>query len=165
MKDVLINDNFLLENEWAKKLYFEHAANMPIIDYHCHLSPADIAADRRWENLTQIWLYGDHYKWRAMRTNGIQEEYCSGGTDDYARFEKWAQTMPYLLRNPLYDWTHLELKRYFGIGDRLLSPETAKSIWNECREKLAQPEFSCRELMKKSGVVLVCTTDDPVDTL
>ena len=119
-----INDDFLLLNKTAKKLYHDHAEKMPIFDYHCHLPPADIACDKRFENLTQIWLYGDHYKWRAMRTNGIDEKYITGNASDIEKYNAWAATVPYTMRNPLYHWTHLELSRYFGIDDKLLSPET-----------------------------------------
>ncbi len=159
-----IHENFLLETDYAQKLFHEYAKSMPIIDYHCHLPPADIAQDRRWDNITQIWLYGDHYKWRAMRSNGIDEKYCTGNVSDYEKFEKYAETMPYLLRNPLYHWSHLELKRYFGVSE-LLSPETCKHIWEKCNERINSSEFSARKLMKQSNVVLVCTTDDPTDTL
>lgn len=164
-KDVFITEDFLLETDTARRLYHECAENMPVIDYHCHLPPDQIATDRRFENMTRIWLDGDHYKWRAMRSNGVEERYCTGDASDWEKFEKWVETVPYLLRNQLYNWTHLELKRYFGISDRLLCPKTAKSIWNECNQVLAQPDFSCRGLMKRSNVVLVCTTDDPTDTL
>jgi glucuronate isomerase len=160
-----INDDFLLETGAAKDLYHGFAEGMPIIDYHCHLQPGEIAADQRWENITQVWLAGDHYKWRAMRSNGIPERYVTGDADDREKFARWAETAPYLLRNPLYHWTHLELKRYFGIGDRLLSPATAQSIWEDCNARLADPSFSARGLMKQSKVVLVCTTDDPTDSL
>lgn len=161
----LIHDDFILETPQARELYHEHAAAMPIIDYHCHLPPAEVARDARWENLTQIWLSGDHYKWRAMRSNGVAERFCTGDADDWEKFEKWAATMPYLLRNPLYHWTHLELARYFGISDRLLGPETARGIWDEACARMAEPAFSCRNLMVQSNVVAVCTTDDPVDSL
>jgi glucuronate isomerase len=164
-KDTFITENFLLETRTARRLYHGYAEGMPIIDYHCHLSPEQIASDRRWDNLSQIWLSGDHYKWRAMRANGVPERFCSGKADDWDKFRKWAETMPYLLRNPLYHWTHMELKRYFGISDRLLGPDTARSIWDECNRKLARPGFSARGIMKQSNVVLVCTTDDPVDSL
>ncbi|HOM53513.1 MAG TPA: glucuronate isomerase [Phycisphaerae bacterium] len=164
-KDVFITEDFLLQTEAARRLYHEYAEGLPIIDYHCHLPPDQIARDHRFANLTQVWLAGDHYKWRAMRTNGVDERYCTGDASDYEKFCKWAETMPRCLRNPLYHWTHLELKRYFGISDRLLSPATAQSIWDECNAKLAQPEFSCRGLIRQSNVALICTTDDPVDTL
>jgi glucuronate isomerase len=138
---------------------------MPIVDYHCHLPPAQIAENHRCRNMTELWLGGDHYKWRAMRSNGVPERYCTGDAPDREKFQKWAETMPYLLRNPLYHWTHLELARYFGIADRLLGPETAEGLWQECNARLTRPEFSCRALMQRSRVVLVCTTDDPVDSL
>ncbi len=164
-KDNFIHDDFLLETKQAKRLYHDYAAQMPIIDYHCHLQPEQIAADSRWENITQIWLYGDHYKWRAMRSNGVDERYCTGDASDWEKFEKFAQTLPYLLRNPLYHWSHLELARYFDVSDKLLGPDTAKEIWNRCNEKNQQPNFSSRSLMTNSNVVLVCTTDDPIDSL
>ena len=164
-RDVYITEDFLLETESARRLYHEYAKEMPIIDYHCHLPPEHVAVDRTFANLTEIWLYGDHYKWRAMRANGVPERYCTGDASDWEKFEKWAETVPYLLRNQLYPWTHLELKRPFGISDRLLGPDTAKDIWDECNEKLQQPEFSARGIMKQMNVVLVCTTDDPVDSL
>ncbi|MGW8256134.1 MAG: glucuronate isomerase, partial [Thermoguttaceae bacterium] len=138
---------------------------MPILDYHCHLPPREIAENRRFENLTQIWLAGDHYKWRAMRAAGVDERFITGDADDWEKFQKWAETVPQTLRNPLYHWTHLELKRPFGVSDRLLSPQTAEHIWKECNAKLASPEFSCRGIMQRMGVVLVCTTDDPTDSL
>lgn len=160
-----ITDDFLLETKEAQRLFHDYAADLPIIDYHCHLPPADVATDKRWENLTQIWLYGDHYKWRVLRANGVDERYCTGKASDWEKFEKWAATMPYLLRNPLYHWSHLELARYFGITDRLLAPETAKDIWTKCNRELGKPAFSCRGLMKRFKVAVVCTTDDPTDTL
>ena len=160
-----IGEDFLLGNETARALYHEFASGLPIIDYHCHLPPSEIADDRRYENLSRIWLAGDHYKWRAMRSNGIAERYCTGDASDWEKFEKWAATVPHLLRNPLYTWTHLELKRYFGISDRLLSSETAMEIWEEGNERLTEPAFSARGLMAASNVLLVCTTDDPVDGL
>jgi glucuronate isomerase len=146
-------------------LYHEYAKDLPIIDYHCHLPPEQVARDHRFRNLTEIWLNGDHYKWRAMRANGIDERYITGEASDWEKFEKWAETVPMTLRNPLYHWTHLELRRPFGITDRLLDSKTAKSIWDECNAKLARPEFSCRGIMKRMNVVLVCTTDDPADSL
>ncbi|MHB0946464.1 MAG: glucuronate isomerase [Sedimentisphaerales bacterium] len=159
-----MTEDFLLQTETARKLYHEYAARMPIFDYHCHLPPAQIAGDKRFENLTQIWLYGDHYKWRAMRTNGIDERYITGNASDWEKFQKWAQTVPYTLRNPLYHWTHLELQRYFGIS-KFLAPDTAKDIYDKCGEMLRTPEFSVRGLMRKMNVKIVCTTDDPVDSL
>ena len=160
-----LTDNFLLQSEAAIRLYHEYAQSLPIIDYHCHLSPRDIAEDRRFSNITQIWLAGDHYKWRAMRAAGVSEEYITGNASDWEKFQAWAETVPKTLRNPLYHWTHLELRRPFGITNRLLSPETAKSIWNECNAKLQQPEFTARGIMKQMNVELVCTTDDPIDSL
>jgi glucuronate isomerase len=146
-------------------LYHSFAEALPIIDYHCHISPKDIAEDRRFENLTQIWLYGDHYKWRAMRTCGVDERFITGNASDWQKFQQWAETVPKTIRNPLYHWTHLELKRPFGITDRLLNKDTAKSIWDECCEKLARPEFSVRGIQRQMKVEVVCTTDDPTDSL
>ncbi|MDR1383952.1 MAG: glucuronate isomerase [Planctomycetaceae bacterium] len=160
-----IHENFLLQNPAAIRLYHEYAAEMPIIDYHCHLPPRDIAENRQFENLTQIWLAGDHYKWRAMRAAGVDEKYITGGASDWEKFAVWASVVPKTLRNPLYHWTHLELNRPFGINDRLLSPDTAKSIWDECNAKLRTPEFSARGIMRQMDVKLVCTTDDPADSL
>jgi glucuronate isomerase len=165
VKDVFLTDDFLLQNDSAVRLYHDYARDMPILDYHCHLPPEQIATDHKFENLAQIWLYGDHYKWRAMRAAGVPEKYCTGDASDWEKFEKWAQTVPKTLRNPLYHWTHLELKRPFGIGDRLLDGKTARGIWEECNEKLAQDDFSCRGIMRRMNVVLVCTTDDPCDDL
>lgn len=160
-----INDNFLLQNDAASELYHDHAAHQPIIDYHCHLNPAFIAADRKFDNLGQIWLEGDHYKWRAMRANGVGEKYCTGKeTSDWEKFEKWAETVPYTLRNPLYAWTHLELKRVFGISE-ILKPSSAHEIYEKCTSLLQKPEYSARGLMKMFNVETVCTTDDPVDDL
>ena len=160
-----MDENFLLQTETAQKLYHEHAAKMPIIDYHCHLIPQMVADDYKFKSLTEIWLGGDHYKWRAMRTNGVDERYCTGkDTTDWEKFEKWAETVPYTFRNPLYHWTHLELKTAFGI-DKILSPKTAREIYDECNEKLAQPEYSARGMMRRYHVEVVCTTDDPIDSL
>jgi len=160
-----IHEDFLLQTDAARQLYHAHAENQPIIDYHCHLNPAYIAEDHKFDNLGQLWLEGDHYKWRAMRTNGIDEKYCTGKeTSDWEKFEKWAETVPYTMRNPLYHWTHLELKRAFGV-DKLLNPGTAKEIYDVCTDKLRTPEYSARGLMKKFKVQVVCTTDDPADTL
>lgn len=162
--DSFIHDNFLLQTKTAQELYHSHAVKMPIFDYHCHIPPQDIAIDRQFANLTQIWLYGDHYKWRAMRTNGVDEKYCTGNASDWEKFEKWAMTVPYTLRNPLYHWTHLELKRFFGI-DKLLSPATAREIWESCNAKLNTPEYSVRNIIRMANVHTICTTDDPVDNL
>lgn len=159
-----MDENFLLQTKTAQELYHNHAAKMPIFDYHCHIPPQEIAEDKQFENITQIWLYGDHYKWRAMRTNGVDEKYCTGNASDWEKFEKWAETVPHTLRNPLYHWTHLELKKFFGI-DKLLSPETAKEIWDECNAKLQTPEYSVRNIIRMANVHTICTTDDPVDSL
>jgi glucuronate isomerase len=159
-----IHDDFLLQSAQARALYHDYARDLPIIDYHCHLPPAEIAADKRYANMSEIWLGGDHYKWRAMRSNGVAERYCTGDAPAREKFDQWAATMPHLLRNPLYHWTHLELARYFGITD-LLSPETADAIWEAGNARLADPDFSARGLMTRSKVVVVCTTDDPIDTL
>ena len=165
MASHFLTDDFLLETQTARTLYDEHAAKMPIYDYHCHLPAHQIAADHRFENLTQAWLYGDHYKWRAMRTNGIDERYVTGDAADYEKFEKWAQTVPFCLGNPLYHWTHLELKNPFGIRDKLLNGDTAKEIYHTCSEMLRSPEFSVRNIMRQMNVKLVCTTEGPLDSL
>ena len=164
-----INEDFMLTSDTAKKLYHEHAAKMPIIDYHCHLVPQQIAENIQFRDITQLWLvdghYGDHYKWRAMRGNGVPEEYITGGTHtSWETFQKWAETVPYTMRNPLYHWTHLELSRVFGI-DKLLSPATAREIFDECNAKLATKEFRGQALISKFNVKVVCTTDDPADDL
>ncbi len=159
-----LSKNFLLETLTAEKLYHDYAEEMPVIDYHCHLPVEQIANDINFENLTQVWLYGDHYKWRAMRTNGVDESYCTGDKSDWEKFEKWAETVPYTLRNPLYQWTHLELQRYFDI-DEILNPSTAKKIYDKCTKKLQKKEYSVRNLLRKMNVKVVCTTDDPIDTL
>ncbi len=161
-----MDENFLLQTETAQKLYHEHAAKMPIIDYHCHLIPKMVADDHKFKSITEIWLGGDHYKWRAMRSNGVEERFCTGAdTTDWEKFQKWAETVPYTFRNPLYHWTHLELKTAFGI-DKLLNPETAREIFDECNDKLLNdPSMTARGLMRRYNVETVCTTDDPVDTL
>ncbi|HTC93945.1 MAG TPA: glucuronate isomerase [Terriglobales bacterium] len=159
-----INEDFLLQTESARHLYRRFAETQPIIDYHCHLSPSDIAEDRRFKNLAEIWLGHDHYKWRAMRANGIDERYCTGDAEPYEKYLAWAKTVPQTLRNPLYHWTHMELKRYFEI-DELLDETTAPSIWRRANEFLASKEFSTQGLLKKLRVELVCTTDDPTDDL
>jgi glucuronate isomerase len=161
---MLILADFMLETEKARALYHSFAEPLPIIDYHCHLSPKDIAEDRRFDNLTQIWIAGDHYKWRAMRVAGVDERFITGGTSDWEKFEKWAETVPKTLRNPLYHWTHLELIRPLGI-DRPLCPETAEDIWQEANAKLAGPGFSARGILRQMNVVALCTTDDPADDL
>lgn len=159
-----MDENFLLDTNTAQELFHNHAAKMPIIDYHCHLVPQMVAEDHKFRSITELWLGGDHYKWRAMRTNGIAEEYCTGNASDWEKFEKWAETMPYTFRNPLYHWSHLELKTAFGI-EKQLSPKTAREIYDICNEKLQQPEFSARGLMRHYNVECVCTTDDPIDDL
>jgi len=159
-----MDKDFLLQTKTAQELYHNHAAKMPIFDYHCHLNPKDIAENKQFENITQVWLYGDHYKWRGMRTNGIDEKYCTGDASDWEKFEKWAETVPYTLRNPLFHWTHLELQRFFGI-DKILSPQTAKEIWDECNAKLQTPEYSVRNIIRMANVHTICTTDDPIDSL
>lgn len=159
-----LDENFLLNNKTAEKLFHEYAKDMPIIDYHCHLPQQQIAEDKTFENLTQIWLYGDHYKWRAMRTNGIDERYCTGDASDYEKFQQWAATVPYTLRNPLYHWTHLELQRYFDVNE-LLDQNSARRIYEDCSAKLRTSEYSVRNLLRKMNVATVCTTDDPIDNL
>ncbi|MEO7394289.1 MAG: glucuronate isomerase, partial [Chitinophagaceae bacterium] len=159
-----LDENFLLKTKTAQLLFHEYAKNMPLIDYHCHLSPQQIAEDVQFKNLSKVWLNGDHYKWRAMRANGVQEDYITGNKSDWEKFQKWAETVPYTLRNPLYHWTHLELQRYFDI-DTILNGETAKKIYDECTAKLQTPEYSIRNLLRKMKVKLVCTTDDPIDSL
>jgi glucuronate isomerase len=163
MKDFLDKD-FLLKTSTAKRLFHDYAADMPIIDYHCHLSPKDIAEDRIFNNIAEVWLHGDHYKWRAMRTNGIHESYCTGDKTDLEKFEQWAATVPYTMRNPLYHWTHMELQRYFNVTEQL-SPANAKAVYEHCNALLQTKEFSVRNLLRKMKVKLVCTTDDPVDSL
>jgi glucuronate isomerase len=164
-KAPFIHPDFLLQSKPACRLYHEFAEDLPIVDFHCHLPPAQVAEDHRFANLTEIWLQGDHYKWRAMRTNGVAEKYCTGNASDWAKFEKWAETVPCCLGNPLYHWTHLELNRPLGINDRLLCPETSRGIWEEANARLASPEFSCRGILRQMKVALVCTTDDPTDSL
>jgi glucuronate isomerase len=160
-----IHEDFLLQNDFAGKLFHGHSEGMPIIDYHCHLSPEAIAADRRFDDLGQLWLEGDHYKWRAMRANGIDEKYITGNTTTFReKYDRWAETVPFTMRNPLYAWTHLELKRVFGIS-RILNRSTAPEIWEECTDLLRRPEYSARGLMKKFNVEVTCTTDDPSDDL
>jgi len=164
MSKTFITDDFLLNNKFARELYHNYAKQMPIIDYHCHLSPKDIAEDRIFKNISEVWIHGDHYKWRAMRTFGIDEKYITGNSDDKEKFERWAETVPYTLRNPLFHWTHLELQRYFEL-DELLSPENAEEIYKKASEKLNTPEYSCQNLLKKMNVEVVCTTEDPIDNL
>ena len=159
-----IHHDFLLQTEAARRLYHQFAEGEAICDFHCHLSPRDIAENRQFRNLSEIWLEGDHYKWRAMRTNGVAENYCTGKAEPFAKFQAWAATVPHTLRNPLYHWTHLELCRYFGIND-LLDEASAARIWNTANEQLAQPELSAQNILRKFKVTTVCTTDDPVDDL
>jgi len=159
-----MDKDFLLQSATAQELYHNHAAHLPIIDYHCHLNPKEVAEDHRFSSITELWLGGDHYKWRAMRSNGVEEKYITGDASDWEKFQKWAETMPYCMRNPLYHWTHLELRTAFGIH-KLLNANTAREIYEECNEKLQQPEFSARGLMRRYNVEVVCTTDDPADDL
>jgi glucuronate isomerase len=162
-KDFL-NQDFLLQSNTAQRLYHDFAAKMPIIDYHNHLPPDQILADGQFNSLTEGWLYGDHYKWRAMRTNGVDEAYCTGDKTDYEKFEKWAQTVPYTMRNPLYHWSHLELQRYFGVRE-VLNGQSSKNIYEQATEQLKSPSHSVRNLLKMMHVKAVCTTDDPLDSL
>jgi len=164
MNKPFINEDFLLENKTAKRLYNDFSRNQPIIDFHCHLSPAMIADDILFDNLGQAWLDGDHYKWRAMRTNGINEKFCTGNATPREKFDKWAETVPATIGNPLYHWTQLELARYFGIYD-LLSPSTAGKIYEKASAMLQTKDFSIRSLLRKMKVETVCTTDDPADSL
>lgn len=163
MKQFMDKD-FLLSTETAKKLYHEHAAVVPVLDYHCHINPAEIANDRKFDNITQVWLGGDHYKWRQMRSNGIEERYITGDASDREKFQKWAETLEKAIGNPLYHWSHLELQRYFGYTGALNS-ETAEEVWDLCNAKLQEDSMSVRNLIKRSNVTLICTTDDPIDTL
>ena len=164
-KPPLIHADFLLQTKTAQRLYHEYAAAQPIVDYHCHLPPEDVAGNRRFRNLADIWLGGDHYKWRALRTNGIPEALITGDAPDREKFQAWAETVPKCLRNPLYHWTHLELNRPFGINDRLLNGATAESVWQDCNQLLASKDFSARGIMQQMNVAVVCTTDDPADSL
>jgi glucuronate isomerase len=159
-----IHEDFLLQTRTARRLYHQFAEDEPILDYHCHLSPRDIAENRRFKNLAEIWLEGDHYKWRVMRSNGVTERFCTGDAEPFAKFQAWAATVPQTLRNPLYHWTHLELKRYFGV-DELLDEASASRIWKIANEKLAADELTTQGILKKFKVSVVCTTDDPADNL
>lgn len=159
-----MDENFLLSTETAQKLYHEYAAAMPVLDYHCHISPQEIAEDKQFENIVQIWLGGDHYKWRQMRSNGIAEEYITGNAPDREKFQKWAETLEKAIGNPLYHWSHLELQRYFGY-DGVLNGETAQEVWDICNDKLRGEKISARSLIRQSNVTLLCTTDDPADDL
>ena len=160
-----IHDDFLLETETARRLYHEVAATQPIIDYHCHLPPDLIAKNHRFRSITEVWLDGDHYKWRAMRANGMDERYCTGNASDWEKFEAWARTVPFTLRNPLYHWTHLELAFPFGVTDRLLDESTARGIFDATNERLKEPGFTALGLLEQYDVKVVCSTDDPVDSL
>lgn len=159
-----MDQDFLLSTETAKTLYHNFAAQMPILDYHCHINPKEIAEDMKFENMTQVWLGGDHYKWRQMRSNGIDEYYITGDAPDREKFQKWAETLEKAIGNPLYHWSHLELQKYFGYQGAL-NEETAEEVWNLCNEKLQQDSLSVRKMILSSGVTLICTTDDPIDTL
>ncbi|MBQ9288273.1 MAG: glucuronate isomerase [Bacteroidaceae bacterium] len=159
-----IDKDFLLHSDVARRLFHEHSEKLPIIDYHCHIIPKQVAEDYRFRSITEVWLGGDHYKWRAMRANGVDEHFITGDATDWEKFQKWAETIPYTMRNPLYHWTHLELKTAFGI-DKILKPETAEEIYHQCNEMLQQPGFTARGFMKHYHVESICTTDDPIDTL
>ncbi len=159
-----MDENFLLNNETAIRLYHDYAKDMPIIDYHCHLSPKEIYENKTFKNITEIWLYGDHYKWRAMRANGVEEDHITGNASDYDKFLAWARTVPMTIGNPLYNWTHLELQRFFGI-DEILNEKSAPQIWGKVNALLNSEGFGARDLIKKSKVEVVCTTDDPIDSL
>ena len=163
MKQFMDKD-FLLSTPTAQHLFHDYAAKMPILDYHCHINPKEIAEDRKFENITQVWLGGDHYKWRQMRTNGVDEKYITGDASDREKFQKWAETLEMAIGNPLYHWSHLELQRYFGYNG-ILNGDTAEEVWNLCNAKLQEDSMSVRNLIKQSNVTLVCTTDDPVDSL
>ncbi|MDF2914532.1 MAG: glucuronate isomerase, partial [Pantoea agglomerans] len=160
-----MTEDFLLDTEFARRLYHDYAKDQPIFDYHCHLPPQQIAENYRFANLYDIWLKGDHYKWRAMRANGVAEAFCTGNASDREKFDAWARTVPHTIGNPLYHWTHLELRRPFGITDTLLSEKTADSIWHRCNELLAQDSFTTRGIMQQMKVKMVGTTDDPLDDL
>ncbi len=159
-----MDENFVLNNKVGEKLYHDYAKDLPIIDYHCHLSPQEIYENKQFENITKVWLYGDHYKWRAMRANGVEEKYVTGDASDYDKFLAWAKTVPMLIGNPLYHWTHLELKRYFGV-EETLNEHTAPAIWDKINGLLTSGEWNVRDFIVKSGVEVVCTTDDPIDSL
>ncbi|MGN0243939.1 MAG: glucuronate isomerase [Lachnospiraceae bacterium] len=163
MKEFM-NEEFLLSTPTAQKLYHEYAEPMPIVDYHCHINPKEIYEDRKFENITQVWLGGDHYKWRQMRSNGVEERYITGNASDREKFQKWAETLEKAIGNPLYHWSHLELKRYFGY-DGYLNGETAEEVWNLCNAKLQEDSMTVRNIIRQSNVRLICTTDDPIDSL
>ncbi len=159
-----MDKDFLLSTDTAKQLYHDYAAKMPVLDYHCHINPQEIAEDRKFDNITQVWLGGDHYKWRQMRSNGVEEKYITGDATDREKFQKWAETLEKLIGNPLYHWSHLELQKYFGYTGHL-NGDTAQEVWDLCNEKLGQDSMTVRNIIRQSGVTLICTTDDPVDTL
>src|SRR5690349_17851257 len=159
-----IHEDFLLQTRTAKRLYHNFAEEEPIFDYHCHLPPRDIAENRQFKNLFEIWLEGDHYKWRAMRANGVAEKFCTGDADPFAKFQAWAATVPHTLRNPLFHWTHLELARYFDINE-MLDESSAARIWRKANAQLATPELTTQGVLKKFKVAALCTTDDPTDDL
>ena len=159
-----MDKDFLLSTETAKELFHGYAEGTPILDYHCHIDPKEIAEDRKFDNITQVWLGGDHYKWRLMRSNGVDEKYITGDASDREKFQKWAETLERGIGNPLYHWSHLELQRYFGYHG-VLNKETAEEVWNLCNAKLAEDGMSVRNIIRQSGVTLICTTDDPVDYL
>lgn len=164
MTKAFMDDNFLLETATAQKLYHEYAAHQPIIDYHCHLPPAQIADNKQFKNITEIWLGGDHYKWRLMRSSGITEDYCTGNQPDQEKFRAFCRILPMAIGNPMYHWSHLELRRYFGV-DLIINEQNADAIWEACNAKISKPELSARGLMTGSNVKAVCTTDDPIDDL
>ena len=159
-----MDKDFLLSSETAKKLYHEYAATMPVLDYHCHINPQEIYEDRKFENITQVWLGGDHYKWRQMRSNGVEEKYITGDATDREKFQKWSETLEMAIGNPLYHWSHLELKTYFGY-EGILNGDTAEEVWNICNAKLAEDSMTARNIIRQSNVTLLCTTDDPADSL
>lgn len=160
-----MDENFLLSTDTAKILYHDYAKNKPIFDYHCHLNPREVAENRQFNDLAEIWLEGDHYKWRALRTAGVPEELITGKATNYQKYLAWAKTVPLCIGNPIYHWTHLELRRPFGITNMLFNSQNAEKIWHQCNEMLQQPEFSARGIMQKMNVKLVGTTDDPIDSL
>ena len=159
-----MDKDFLLETETARKLFHDYAEKTPILDYHCHINPREIAEDRQFDNITQVWLGGDHYKWRFMRSCGVDEKYITGDASDYEKFCKWAECLGKAIGNPLFHWSHLELQRYFGYNG-VLNKNSADEVWNLCNEKLHQPSMSVRNMIKQSNVTLICTTDDPIDSL
>lgn len=159
-----MDGNFLLQTETAQKLYHDYAENTPVLDYHCHINPQEIYEDRRFENITQVWLGGDHYKWRLMRSNGVDERYITGDASDKEKFFKWAEVLGKAIGNPLFHWSHLELKKYFGYNG-VLNKNTAEEVWELCNKRLAEPDMTVRNIIKQSDVTLICTTDDPVDSL